>query len=143
MKNCLRLTGPVAAFEKFLRVLRTVCGTLAKRREEKWQHGFCPLTSVCHAISTGAAKPSTRASGSFVRSGLNVCWNAKFSSLLDFAEACDVPVRWSCRTGVCHTCESGLISGNVDYQPEPLEPPAQGNLLICCSQPKGDVVIDL
>src|SRR5258708_31716483 len=69
--------------------------------------------------------------------------NAKFSSLLDFAEACDMPVRWSCRTGVCHTCESGLISGNVDYQPEPLEPPAQGNLLICCSQPKGDVVIDL
>jgi ferredoxin-NADP reductase/MOSC domain-containing protein YiiM/ferredoxin len=80
---------------------------------------------------------------SFARSGLNVCWNAKFSSLLDFAEACDVPVRWACRTGVCHTCESGLISGSVDYQPEPLEPAAQGNLLICCSQPKGDVVIDL
>src|ERR1700730_10515964 len=38
-----------AAFEMFLRVLRTVCGTLAKRREEKWQDGFCPLTSVCHA----------------------------------------------------------------------------------------------
>jgi len=80
---------------------------------------------------------------SFVRSGLNVCWNAKFSSLLDFAEACDVPVSWACRTGVCHTCECPLISGTVDYQPEPLEPPAQGNLLICCSQPKGDVVIDL
>jgi len=80
---------------------------------------------------------------SLVRSGLNVCWNAKFSSLLEFAEACDVPVRWACRTGVCHTCESGLISGSVNYQPEPLEPPAQGNLLICCSQPKGDVVIDL
>jgi ferredoxin len=54
-----------------------------------------------------------------------------------------VSVRWACRTGVCHTCESGLISGSVDYQPEPLEPAAQGNLLICCSQPKGDVVIDL
>jgi ferredoxin-NADP reductase/MOSC domain-containing protein YiiM/ferredoxin len=80
---------------------------------------------------------------SFVRSGLSVCWQAKFASLLDFAEACDVPVRWACRTGVCHMCESGLISGSVDYQPEPLEPPAQGNLLICCSQPKGDVVIDL
>jgi ferredoxin-NADP reductase/MOSC domain-containing protein YiiM/ferredoxin len=80
---------------------------------------------------------------SFVRSGLNVCWSTKFSNLLDFAEACDVPVRWACRTGVCHNCESGLISGNVAYQPEPLEPPAQGNLLICCSQPKGDVVIDL
>jgi ferredoxin-NADP reductase len=80
---------------------------------------------------------------SFARSGLNVCWNAKFSSLLEFAEACDVPVRWACRTGVCHNCESGLISGSVDYQPEPLEPPASGNLLICCSQPNGDVVIDL
>jgi ferredoxin-NADP reductase/ferredoxin len=80
---------------------------------------------------------------SFARSGLDVCWNAKFTSLLDFAEACDVPVRWACRTGVCHNCESGLISGGVDYQPEPLEPPAPGNLLICCSQPKGDVVIDL
>jgi ferredoxin-NADP reductase/MOSC domain-containing protein YiiM/ferredoxin len=80
---------------------------------------------------------------SFVRSGLNVSWDAQFSSLLEFAEACDVPVRWSCRTGVCHICESGLISGSINYQPQPLEPPAQGNLLICCSQPKGDVVIDL
>jgi ferredoxin-NADP reductase/ferredoxin len=80
---------------------------------------------------------------SLVRSGLKVSWNAKFSSLLELAEACDVPVRWSCRTGVCHICESGLISGSVNYQPEPLEPPAQGNLLICCAQPKGDVVIDL
>jgi hypothetical protein len=31
----------------------------------------------------------------------------------------------------------------VAYQPDPLEPPAQGSLLICCSQPQGDVVIDL
>src|SRR6516164_5853526 len=52
-----------AAFEKFLRLLQMVCGTLAKRQEEKWQHGLCPLTSVCHAVSTGAAKLSTRASG--------------------------------------------------------------------------------
>jgi ferredoxin-NADP reductase/MOSC domain-containing protein YiiM/ferredoxin len=89
----------------------------------------------------GPAGPGPRVS--FARSGLSVCWDPKFPSLLDFAEACDVPVRWSCRTGVCHTCESGLISGSVAYQPEPLEPPAQGNLLICCSQPQSDVVIDL
>jgi len=80
---------------------------------------------------------------SFARSGLNVSWNPKYANLLEFAEACDVPVRWSCRTGVCHMCESGLISGNVVYEPEPLEAPAQGNLLICCSRPKGDVAIDL
>ena len=89
----------------------------------------------------GPAGPGPRVS--FARSGLAVPWDAKFSSLLDFAEACDVPVRWSCRTGVCHTCESALISGDVSYQPEPLEPPAQGNVLICCSQPKSEIVIDL
>jgi ferredoxin-NADP reductase/MOSC domain-containing protein YiiM/ferredoxin len=80
---------------------------------------------------------------SFVRSGLSVCWNPTFQSLLEFAEACDVPVRWSCRTGVCHTCESGLIGGAVSYQPEPLEPPAVGSLLMCCAQPQGDLEIDL
>ena len=80
---------------------------------------------------------------SFVRSGLNVCWNPKFSSLLEFAEACDVPVRWACRTGVCHTCECGLISGSVNYDPEPLERPAAGNLLICCARPREDMVIDI
>jgi ferredoxin len=63
--------------------------------------------------------------------------------LLELAEACDVPARWSCRTGVCHTCECALIGGAVDYHPAPLEPPAGGNLLICCSQPSGEVEIDL
>jgi ferredoxin-NADP reductase/MOSC domain-containing protein YiiM len=80
---------------------------------------------------------------SFARSGLNVRWDPTFRSLLELAEACDVPVRWACRTGVCHTCESGLVAGKVDYRPQPIDVPADGNLLICCSQPEGDVVIDL
>jgi ferredoxin-NADP reductase/MOSC domain-containing protein YiiM/ferredoxin len=80
---------------------------------------------------------------SFTRSGLTVPWKSSFGSLLELAEACDVPVRWSCRTGVCHTCESGLIGGAVTYQPEPLEPPASGNVLLCCAQPRGSVEIDL
>jgi ferredoxin-NADP reductase/MOSC domain-containing protein YiiM len=79
---------------------------------------------------------------SFARSGITVAWDPKFESLLELAEACDVSVRWSCRTGVCHTCETGLISGSVSYQPEPLDMPAPGKLLICCSQPREDVVID-
>jgi ferredoxin-NADP reductase/ferredoxin len=80
---------------------------------------------------------------SFARSGLNVCWGPAYASLLELAEACDVPVRWSCRTGVCHNCESGLIAGTVDYAPDPLDPPADGNVLICCSRPRNDVVVDL
>lgn len=89
----------------------------------------------------GLAGPGPRVS--FARSGLDASWDPKYATLLEFAEACDVPVRWSCRTGVCHMCESGLISGNVAYLPEPLDAPARGNLLLCCSQPRGDVAIDL
>jgi ferredoxin len=81
---------------------------------------------------------------SFARSGIAAHWKASaYQSILELAEACDVPVRWSCRTGVCHNCESGLVSGAVAYEPQPLEKPADGNLLICCSQPIRDVVIDL
>ncbi|MFF4244717.1 MOSC domain-containing protein [Streptomyces sp. NPDC001822] len=80
---------------------------------------------------------------SFARSGLTVRWEKDQGSLLELAEACDVPVRWSCRTGVCHTCELGLLSGAVDYEPGPVEPPAEGNVLICCSTPSGPVVLDL
>ena len=90
-----------------------------------------------------AGSPSKGPRISFARAGLTVSWDAKFQSLLEFAEACDVPVRWSCRTGVCHSCECGLISGSVKYDPEPLDPPAAGNLLTCCSRPREDLVIDI
>lgn len=90
-----------------------------------------------------AGPPGAGPMVSFARSGLNVRWGSSFKSLLELAEACDVPVRWSCRTGVCHNCETGLVAGNVSYRTEPIDAPADGNLLICCSRPDGDVVIDL
>jgi MOSC domain-containing protein YiiM/ferredoxin-NADP reductase len=80
---------------------------------------------------------------SFTRSGLDVRWDPAFRSVLELAEACDVPVRWSCRTGVCHTCKTGLVAGVVSYRPRPIEAPADGNVLICCCQPQGDIAIDL
>jgi ferredoxin-NADP reductase/MOSC domain-containing protein YiiM len=80
---------------------------------------------------------------SFARSNLALRWDPAYQSLLELAEACDVPVRWACRTGVCHNCETGLVAGAVDYFVEPLTPPADGNLLICCSRPRADVVLDL
>lgn len=79
----------------------------------------------------------------FARSGVSVPWSDDFPNLLELAEACDVPVRWSCRTGVCHNCETTLIAGDVDYEPDPLEPSAPGSTLICCASPRDDVVLDL
>jgi ferredoxin-NADP reductase len=96
-----------------------------------------PPHSPEHDATTGALV-------SFARSGIAAHWNPTvYQSILELAEACDVPVRWSCRTGVCHNCESGLVSGTVLYEPEPLDKAADGNLLVCCSQPSSDVVIDL
>lgn len=111
--------------------------------------GSEPLTPGIVGAATRAAHPpqddaDTGPLVSFARSGIAAHWKpSAYQSILDLAEACDVPVRWSCRTGVCHNCESGLISGAVTYQPDPLDPPAEGNVLICCSRPQDDVVIDI
>jgi ferredoxin-NADP reductase len=79
----------------------------------------------------------------FSRSALTIPWSKRYGSLLELAEACDVPADWSCRTGVCHRCESGLVDGAVEYEPEPLDDPAPGQLLLCCARPRGSVTIDL
>ncbi|MET0692961.1 MAG: MOSC and FAD-binding oxidoreductase domain-containing protein [Propionibacteriaceae bacterium] len=90
-----------------------------------------------------AGPPGTGPAVVFARSGLTVPWSDRASSLLELSEACDVPVRWSCRTGVCHSCESGLLAGSVSYSPDPIDLPGTGNVLICCSRPENDVVLDL
>ncbi|MFG1610381.1 MOSC domain-containing protein [Actinoplanes sp. NPDC049265] len=90
-----------------------------------------------------AGEPGTGPPVSFARSNVTVPWPSAEASLLDLAEACDVPVRWSCRVGVCHNCETGLLSGAVQYTTDPVDPPAEGNVLICSARPAGDVVLDL
>ena len=86
-------------------------------------------------------QPGTGPSVTFARSELTV--RADDRSLLELAEACDVPTRWSCRTGVCHTCVTPVLSGSVTHDPAPLEPPAPGAALICCARPTTDLVLDL
>ena len=106
--------------------------------------GITPgMAQINHTPHVPQGPLGTGPSISFARSGITVPWDSKFSSLLELAEACDVPVRWSCRTGVCHTCMTGLIGGSINYDPEPLERPASGNVLVCCSQPKENVILDL
>jgi ferredoxin-NADP reductase len=90
-----------------------------------------------------AGEPGSGPTIEFARSDLAIPWSGDYTSLLELAEACDVPVRWSCRTGVCHNCETTLIAGTVDYDPDPVEPPAVGSALICCSRPHDDLVLDL
>jgi len=90
-----------------------------------------------------AGPPGRGPEVSFARSAITARWDSQYASVLGLAEACDVPARWSCRTGVCHTCETALLAGAVSYDPEPLEPPADGNVLICSALPTEGVIIDL
>jgi ferredoxin-NADP reductase/MOSC domain-containing protein YiiM len=141
------LCGPSA----FLQDLSAALAAWGVATDRVHMEIFGPGESMTPGVSDAAVRPVHAPVGpagegpqvSFARSNLTVRWGEKFQSLLELAEACDVPVRWSCRTGVCHNCESGLVSGAVSYRPDPLDPPAAGDLLICCSQPQEDVVIDL
>jgi ferredoxin-NADP reductase/MOSC domain-containing protein YiiM len=102
------------------------------------------LTEAARIPPHQPADPS--ASGplvTFARSGIATRFPVSQHSVLDLADACDVPTRWSCRTGVCHTCSTALLSGSIGYSPAPLEPPAEGEVLICSAQPKTDVVLDM
>ncbi len=124
-------------------------GVAPERIHEEIFNGSESLTPGIVGAATRAPHlpehdPNTGPLVSFSRSGIAAHWNASvYQSVLELAEACDVPVRWSCRTGVCHNCETGLVSGAVVYGPEPLDKPADGNLLVCCSQPIRDIVVDL
>jgi ferredoxin-NADP reductase/MOSC domain-containing protein YiiM len=142
------LCGPTR-FMADMKEALAASGVARERIHVEIFNGSEPMTPGVVGTVTRAPHPpgddaNTGPLVSFARSGIAAHWKASaYQSLLELAEACDVPVRWSCRSGVCHNCESGLVSGAVDYRPQPLEAPADGNLLVCCSQPIGDVVIDL
>jgi MOSC domain-containing protein YiiM/ferredoxin-NADP reductase len=142
------LCGP----NRFMTAMKEVLATLGFEPQRIHVEIFNGSESITPGIVGSAPRTPHLPSGdantgslvSFARSGIAAHWKASaYQSILELAEACDVPVRWSCRTGVCHTCESGLVSGAVAYRPAPLEKPSDGNLLVCCSQPNGDVVVDL
>jgi ferredoxin-NADP reductase len=90
-----------------------------------------------------AGTPGAGPSITFARSGLTVNWSADYRNILDLAEACDVPTRFSCRSGVCHMCVTGVVAGTVTYVQSPLEKPNAGEVLICSAAPGSDLVLDL
>lgn len=141
------LCGPLAFMEELSSALRAK-GILASQIHSEVFGSLPPITPGLKKEPSRMPHqpPAATDQGprvAFARSGLAVFWDSRYQSLLELAEACDVPAKWSCRTGVCHTRETGLISGSVSYQPEPIEPAADGNALVCCCRPAEDVVLDM
>jgi ferredoxin-NADP reductase/MOSC domain-containing protein YiiM/ferredoxin len=141
------LCGPIPFMEQISAALAAIGLDASRIHTEP----FGPAPGLTPGIASAPAraphpppgKPGNGPTIEFARNNLAVRWNDDYPSLLELAEACDVPVRWSCRTGVCHNCETTLIAGTLDYDPEPVEPPADGSALICCARPLDDVVLDL
>ena len=79
----------------------------------------------------------------FARSGLTVPWRADFASLLELGRG----VRRAHPLVVPHRGLSQLRDGARlrcrEYDPEPVDPPVLGAVLVCCAEPKGEVVLDL
>ncbi len=109
---------------------------------------FGPVSALkegAEAMSKGAAVSKSQAEieVSFAKSGLTARWDPTLESILDLAEAQGLRPDFSCRTGICHTCSSKLIEGEVEYFTEPLDMPDPGCVLICCSKPKTNLVIEV
>ena len=79
----------------------------------------------------------------FASSGVTANWQPTSGSILELAEAHGLSPAYSCRSGICHTCECALEAGEVEYVEQPMVPPEEGAVLICCSKPKTDIVLDI
>jgi ferredoxin-NADP reductase/MOSC domain-containing protein YiiM len=139
--------GPTAFMTDMHDALTTLGVDAAAIRTEE----FGTLAAINPGLTGQTRKPPHQPPGApgtgpqvtFARSGITTHFGTDWRSVLDLADACDVPTRWSCRTGVCHTCVTPLLSGQTTYSPDPLEPPAAGDVLICCAQPSTDIVLDM
>ena len=130
--------------------MTTALADLGLARSRIHTEVFASLSAINPGVvADGPARPHVPAVAgtgpmvTFARAGITAAFDEDEASLLEMAEACDVPTRWSCRTGVCHTCSTPLLSGAVTYSPAPLTEPEPGQVLLCCSRPDTEVVLDL
>ncbi|MFD9391054.1 MOSC domain-containing protein [Streptomyces sp. NPDC060000] len=135
----------------FMRELGGLLRDHGLRAEQIHTERFSALPAINPGVTPTATirphqPPGPTATGprvTFARSGIATPWSPVHASLLALAEACDIPTRWSCRTGVCHTCVTRLVAGEITYTTPPLELPGPGTVLVCCSNPTTEVVLDL
>ena len=79
----------------------------------------------------------------FSRSGKRFTWDPMEDSLLEFAESRGIDLDFQCRAGECGTCETRLLSGEVEYLQPPQVVLGKGYCLMCISIPKSDITLDI
>lgn len=103
--------------------------------------GAAPVAPV---VETETTAPVGTIAVEFARSGKTAMTDGKLP-LLDFAEANDVELDYSCRSGSCGSCKAKLLKGEVDQATDEGLDAAEkvaGFILTCVATPKTDVVLD-
>jgi ferredoxin-NADP reductase/MOSC domain-containing protein YiiM len=142
------LCGP-GPFMDDMRAALAAAGIDSRRIHTELFGALAPINPGVVAVSRPprphppSGPPGTGPVITFARSGLAVNWSSAYRTLLELAEACDVPTRFACRSGVCHTCVTGIVAGTTRYIQPPLEEPPAATVLICCAAPDEDLVLDL
>jgi uncharacterized protein len=138
------LCGPPAFMQAIYRTLRDL-GVPKPRIAYEF---FGPATVLDEEAKPVAPKRSVAISKDmpiieFRKSGITANWDGASESLLAFAEAQGLSPDFSCRAGICSTCKTSLISGEVAYFEDPLDDVEKGFALLCCSKPTSSLVLDL
>ena len=135
----------------FMQALYTILLGLGVRKERIAYEFFGPAsllseTDPATEKPAPAALPAAQGDGLNIvlqKSGRSLPWDGTSNSILAFLEAQGIEPEFSCRAGICGTCEQGLLSGEVDYFEEPLDEMPGDRVLLCCTRPKSSVVLDL
>ncbi|TPN88439.1 2Fe-2S iron-sulfur cluster binding domain-containing protein [Mesorhizobium sp. CU2] len=133
----------------FMQAVYTTVRELGVPKERVAYEFFGPATVLDGGQPAIVASPAaeiepqgTTVTVEFRRSGIKAAWDGT-SSLLELAEDQGLQPEFSCRAGVCSTCKSRLIGGEVDYFEDPLDELEPGEVLLCCSRPRGSIVLDI
>jgi ferredoxin-NADP reductase len=83
----------------------------------------------------------------FARSRQTLPWSPADGSLLEFAQAHGIDAPSGCRSGMCGTCSTRLLSGSVQYDGEVEADIEAGSALVCMARPvagnEAAIVLDL
>ena len=94
-------------------------------------------------VAAPAAQSEGRLEVSFTKARIKATWDPSYESILDLAEAQGLRPDYSCRMGICHTCMTRLVDGEVEYAGDPVDLPDPGYVLICCSRPRTNVTVEV
>ena len=139
--------GPATVLENTLAVdvaASAVQGEVQPAPSSRVVANASELDSPVEAVrGTTTAAEDAAQTVTFLPDGRQAQWHEDCPSLLDLAEETGLNPDFNCRAGLCNTCMCTLVSGEVDYFEEPLDPVPDGKVLLCCSRPRGAVAVEL